>query len=229
MADSAPAGMAKGEGNVPIRLFLVDEYLLFRESLSRLLSAQTDFEITGEYGRPAEALDALQRLPADVILLDRDSRPGSEHEFIASARQKGYAGKFLLVTGGMDPIDALKAVQAGISGVFFKHNSSDALAQAIRLVAAGEVWLDKRIIQFLAGRVLAPPAAGLRLPLAEREEQVLHKVLEGSTNRQIAESLGVSEGAVKAVVQQLFRKSGVRTRSQLVRLALEGWAGETVK
>jgi two-component system, NarL family, nitrate/nitrite response regulator NarL len=64
-----------------------------------------------------------------------------------------------------------------------------------------------------------------RRPLTEREEQVLRGVLEGYTNRRIAGQLGVSEGAVKAVLQQMFDKAGVRTRSQLVRVAMEGWLG----
>ena len=66
-------------------------------------------------------------------------------------------------------------------------------------------------------------------PLTAREEQVLQGVLEGSSNRKIADELAVSEGAVKAAIQQLFRKTGVRTRSQLVRVALEGQPGMRAK
>jgi DNA-binding NarL/FixJ family response regulator len=81
----------------------------------------------------------------------------------------------------------------------------------------------------LAERVSPVENEGFGTPLTEREEKVLNGVLQGTTNRKIAEELGVSEGSVKAAVQQLFRESGVRTRSQLVRVALEGHVGTKQK
>jgi DNA-binding NarL/FixJ family response regulator len=93
--------------------------------------------------------------------------------------------------------------------------------QAIRLVASGEAWVDRRVIQLLADRY--PQHEDLRLDsLEERERAVLRGVLGGSTNRQIAGQIGTSEATVKATLQHLFDKTGVRTRSQLVRIMLDG-------
>jgi DNA-binding NarL/FixJ family response regulator len=158
----------------------------------------------------------------DVMLLDFNLGAERGSDLIAAVRQAGYVGKILMVTAAMDADESLKALQLGASGVFLKHNSPSALTKAIHMVAGGEVWLDRRVVQLLAERV--PPAEneGFGAPLTEREEQVLHGVLQGSTNRKIADELGGSEGSVKAAIQQLFRKTGVRTRSQLVRVALEG-------
>jgi DNA-binding NarL/FixJ family response regulator len=91
--------------------------------------------------------------------------------------------------------------------------------QAIRLVATGEIWLDRKVVQLLADRY--PHHEDLRFDsLADRERSVLRGILDGLTNRKIAEQLGLSEATIKATLQQLFDKTGVRTRSQLVKIML---------
>ena len=98
--------------------------------------------------------------------------------------------------------------------------------QAIALVANGAVWLDQRIIRLLADqsvdRFPQLDDNGSSNLLTEREQKVLLGILGGLTNKKIGDNLGISEGCVKASVQQLFHKAGVRTRSRLVRAALEG-------
>src|SRR6202035_2747013 len=121
----------------PIRLLLLDDHILFRESLSRLLASEPDFEMVGQSGTSPEALDMLSRKPVDVVLLDFDL--GEEHgsQFIAAARRAGYTGKILMVTAGMNAAESSIALQMGASGIFLKHNSPATLARAIRLVASG--------------------------------------------------------------------------------------------
>jgi len=101
--------------------------------------------------------------------------------------------------------------------------------QAIRLVASGEVWLDQKIVRMLADQLVDrySPFEG-REPdhlLDDRERNVLLGILAGLTNKKIGLNLGLSESSVKNVVQRLFGKAGVKTRSQLVRVALEGSLG----
>jgi len=204
-----------------IRLLLLDDHVLFRESLSRLLASEPDFEMVGECGAAPEALDALRRKPVDVVLLDYDL--GEEHgnQFISAARRAGYTGRILMVTAGMNAAESSSALQMGASGIFLKHNSPSTLAKAIRMVAAGEMWVDPRVIQLMADGVQQREDQSVRRMLTERERQVLRGIFEGLTNKEIAGQIGVSEGAVKATLQQLFQKTRVRTRSQLVRIALE--------
>lgn len=213
----------------PIRLLLLDDHILFRESLSRLLASEPDFEMVGQSGASAEALEMLSRKPVDVVLLDFDL--GEEHgsRFIAAARRAGYTGKILMVTAGMNAAESSIALQMGAAGIFLKHNSPGTLAKAIRLVAAGEMWVDQRVIQLMADGVQNREDQGVRRLLTERERQVLKGIFEGLTNKEIAGQIGVSEGAVKATLQQLFQKTRVRTRSQLVRIALEESLGTTRK
>jgi DNA-binding NarL/FixJ family response regulator len=209
-----------------IRLLLLDDHVLFRESLSRLLSSEPGFEMAGHCGTTAEALEILTSgVPVDVILLDYDL--GTEHggQFLSAARRAGFAGKILMVTAGMSAAESSIALKMGASGVFLKHNSPSSLAQAIRLVASGEMWVDQRVIQMLADGVPLREEQNIRKLLTQREQQVLQGLFEGLTNKEIAAQLEVSESAVKATLQQLFQKTHVRTRSQLVRIALEASLG----
>lgn len=207
-----------------IRLLLLDDHVLFRESLSRLLAAEPDFEMVGHCGTAAEALEILRRSPVDVILLDYDL--GDDNgEFIGAVRQAGFTGKILMVTAGMSATESSGALKSGASGIFLKHNSPGSLSQAIRLVAAGEMWVDQKVIQQLADGVTRHDERNFRKLLTEREQQVLRGLFEGLTNKEIGAQLGVSESAIKATLQQLFQKARVRTRSQLVRIAIEGSLG----
>ncbi len=176
----------------------------------------------GLCARTDEVLNVLRQSKVDLLLLDFNLGTERGSDLINAVRQAGYTGKILMVTAAMDAPEAMKALQLGASGVFLKHNSPSVLTQAIHMVASGEIWLDRRIVQLLADQVATSPPDGFGTPLTEREEKVLNGVLEGSSNRKIAEDVGGTEGSIKAAVQQLFRKTGVRTRSQLVRAALEG-------
>jgi DNA-binding NarL/FixJ family response regulator len=207
----------------PIRLVLLNEHMLFRESLARLLASEPGFELVAGCASGAEALEVLERSGADVVLLDLRVGQERSDQFMGAARRAGYAGKYLIVTSTLDAGNSAMALRLGASGVFLQSGSSARLVQAIRMVVSGESWVDPQIIQLLADRYPMSrehslDAAGLN----SRQQAVLDGVAGGLTNRIIADKLGVSEGTVKATLQQLFVKAGVRTRSQLVRAALEG-------
>jgi DNA-binding NarL/FixJ family response regulator len=212
-----------------IRLLLLDDHVLFREGLSRLLASEPDFEMVGNCGTSAEALEVLKGSPVDIVLLDFDLGDDHGSQFIAAARRAGYPGKILMVTAGMDAAESSIALQLGASGIFLKHNSPVTLAKAIRLVASGEMWVDQRVIHLMADGIHRREGLGFQKVLTEREQQVLRGIFEGLSNKEIAARLGVSESAVKATLQQLFQKTRVRTRSQLVRIALESSLGATRK
>jgi DNA-binding NarL/FixJ family response regulator len=204
-----------------IRLLLVDDHPLFREGLARLLSSEPDFEMVSHCSGSAEALEILGRSEIDVVLLDFDL--GTEHgnQFITSAQQAGYAGKILMVTAGMNPTQSSTALKLGASGIVLKTSPPATLTKAIRLVAGGEIWIDQKTIQGISRQALLGRQEMPSPNLTEREEQVIQGVLEGLTNKEIAGKIGVSEDSVKTTVRYLFQKTGVRTRSQLVRIALE--------
>jgi DNA-binding NarL/FixJ family response regulator len=131
----------------------------------------------------------------------------------------GYTGRVLMVTAGLDQARTAALVRRGISGVVRKHDPPSALVDAIREVLAGRVWLDQHSLKSMVEQPQEETVTARKL--TDRERQVLAGVFEGLANKQIADQLQVSESSVKATLQQLFHKTGVRTRSQLVRIALE--------
>jgi DNA-binding NarL/FixJ family response regulator len=201
---------------------LIDDHSLFRESLSRLLETETDLEIVATYASASEALALPQLNQIDVVLLDYDLGHEQGTEFLDRSRGHGFVGRILMVTAGMSDSVMLRALENGASGVFLKHSSPNRLVEAIRKVYAGEVWLDPAVTRSIIAAATGNTAAPRRAQgLTQREQAVLKGVFEGLTNKEIGARLGISESSVKAVLQQLFEKTGVRTRSQLVRIALE--------
>ena len=205
-----------------IRILLVDDHSLFRESLSRLLEAEPDFRIAGSCGSATEALEILEREKADVVLLDFDLGEEQGSQFLENAARRGFTGRVLMVTAGMSDAGTLRALEGGASGVFLKHSPPAQLIEAIHKIVNGEMWLDPKAVRSLvAGAAGKSEEQRASQPLTPRERTVLKSVFEGLTNKEIAANLQISESSVKAVMQQLFDKTGVRTRSQLVRIALE--------
>lgn len=207
-----------------IRVLLVDDHSLFRESLGRLLEAEGGMQVVGTCQTPAEAVSILHTTPVDLVLLDHDLGEQQSTAFFALAKQS-FNGRVLLVTAGMSETEALRALETGASGLFLKHSPPGQLIEAIHQVMAGETWIDPKAVRALeSARNEAEknePAKPAVLPLTAREQAVLKGIFEGLANKEIAARLQISESSVKAGVQQLFDKTGVRTRSQLVRIALE--------
>jgi len=174
----------------------------------------------------AQALQILARESLDLVLLDYDLGEEYGFEFIRKARDAGYAGRIFVVTAGMNDADTVRALGYGVCGIFLKHSSPAVLSEAIRKVMAGETWIDQRCIQAIVQAVERTHQQERRTHLTERERRVLLTVFEGLSNKEIASRLNLSEASVKSALQQLFAKTGVRTRSQLVRVALEEHADD---
>jgi DNA-binding NarL/FixJ family response regulator len=199
-----------------MRLVLLDDHVLIRESLARLLASEYDFELVAECTTSPEALKRLKGSGVDVILVDL----GIAEEFFLGARKARYRGKTLVIARDIDAIRSAVVLKCGASGIFLDSDSSARLVQAIRLVANGEAWVDQKVIQLLAERYPHYEERWLGT-LTEKERTVLQGVVDGLSNRKIGTQIGVSESTIKATLQSLFGKAGVRTRSQLVRIALE--------
>jgi DNA-binding NarL/FixJ family response regulator len=208
--------------NPVIRILLVDDHGLFRESLSRLLQAEPDLQIVTACGSIEEGLKLLRNEEIDLVLLDYDLGHESGTAFLTGAQRLEFTGKVLMVTAGMSDAGTLRAMEDGAAGIFLKHSPPSQLVEAIHNVMKGEVWLDSKAVRALVAG--AHGRSGERTPsgeLSARERSVLRSVFEGLTNKEIAAKMHISESSVKAALQQLFEKTGVRTRSQLVRIALE--------
>lgn len=205
-----------------IRVLIIDDHTLFRESVARLLQTEHDFEVR-HCGSVQEGLSMAAGWLPEVVLLDFDLGDETGASFLGKMHDTGFEGKVLLLTAGVTEVEAADLIRRGISGIVLKHSSPTELSEGIREALAGKVWFEqgylKRVLEKAA--VSDSRSSAAVKTFTERERQVLSFVFEGLANKEIAERMDLSESSVKATLQQLFDKTGVRTRSQLVRIALE--------
>jgi two-component system nitrate/nitrite response regulator NarL len=206
--------------SAPIRLLLVDDHALFREGLSGLLSNEPDMSVVGKCSTAREALEQIPQCRPTMILLDFDLPGESAADFLSAARIKEFDGKVLVVTAGVSEMEAIQLVQSGVAGILHKRHQLDVLVNAIRKVADNEVFLEESYLKPLF-RSVSRGHAGGNPELTDRDKTVLRYVFQGRTNKEIGTHLQLTEGAVKASMQQLFQKLEVHTRAQLVKIVLE--------
>jgi two-component system nitrate/nitrite response regulator NarL len=214
----------------PIRILMLDDHSLFRESLSRLLESSPDIRVIGQCATTADAISTLSKTPTAVVLLDYDLGEEQGSSFVVELKNRYRDLKVLMVTAGMTDEATLRVMEAGASGIFMKQSNPDQLVAAIHQVARGEIWFDTGAVRSLdAPRRDQTERMEHTRTLTTRQIDVLKGILDGLANKEIAWNLKTAESSVKAVIQELFHKAGVRTRSQLVRIAIEKHSADWLK
>lgn len=204
-----------------IRALVVDDHALFRESVARVLTTEADLEVS-HCATIRDALNLLQHNAIDLVLLDHDLGSERAFQFLPAAREAGFQGRVLVVTAWVSDTEARRLIRQGVSGIVSKENPLNVLAESIRKVNAGQNCLDPHYAGLAADEKPGRPQ-GAAPKFNDRQRRVLRFVLEGLSNKEIAWRLQISESYVKAILQSLFEKTGVRTRGQLVRVALEDY------
>ena len=204
--------------DLPIRALLIDDHALFRQGVAQSL-AQDPNRCVEHCASIRDALTLLSQMPFDLVLLDHDLGTERASQFLPAARQIGYEGRVLVVTAWISDTEARRLLRQGVNGIFLKQGDLGELAEAIRTVAAGGSWLDRSFAALGEDPAATPQAAAPAFN--DRQRKVLRFVLEGLSNKEIAWRMQISESYVKAILQSLFQKTGVRTRGQLVRVAVE--------
>jgi two-component system, NarL family, nitrate/nitrite response regulator NarL len=208
---------SKGTEVAAVRVLVVDDHALFRESVSRVLADEAKLHVE-HCASIREALELLAQKQFDLVLLDHDLGAERASQFLPAARQAGFEGRVLVVTAWVSDNEARRLVRQGVAGIFFKHAPLAELTESIRTVMSGGTWLDPALTAIKESE----PAGDATSPVFnDRQRKVLRFVLEGLSNKEIAWRLQISESYVKAILQSLFQKTGVRTRGQLVRVAFE--------
>ena len=209
-----------------IRVLLIDDHTLFRESLARLLQVEPGFEVAAHCSSLVDALRAVSERAIDIVLLDLDLGSENGADMLDSLRAAGFAGKVLIVTAGANEREMPGLIRKGISGIFLKHNSPELLVQGIRDAMKGKALYEQEFLKKVLEISEGTASEVRHTRLTEREKRVLSLVFEGLTNKEVANHLQITESGVKSCLQHLFTKTGVRTRSQLVRVALEKYRDE---
>ncbi|MBI3666989.1 MAG: response regulator transcription factor, partial [Acidobacteria bacterium] len=207
-----------------IRIALADNHALFRSGLRQLLSAEEDLEVIAEVGDGPGIFKLLETDSPDVLLLELRMPVVDGLEVIRQLQARGAPVRILALTASENQQELAQAVQLGASGVVLKSTATDLLLQAIRKVAAGEVWLDTQIAVPVVKQLAAPRLAGSRRAdvggLTPREREIAALVGQGYKYREIAEMLSISEQTVKNHLRNMFHKLGVSDRLQLALYAI---------
>ena len=200
----------------PIRVLVADDQALVRGALASLLNLEDDLEVVAEVGRGDEVVDAAREHRADVALLDVEM-PGLDGIAAARALVDAYpACRALIVTTFGRPGYLRLALEAGASGFVVKDTPSDALAAAVRRVAAGFRVVDPA----LAAESLASGPS----PLSRRETDVLLALRDDGTASAVAKRLHLSEGTVRNHLSAAIGKTNARNAGEAMRIAAEnGW------
>ncbi|MGV9765933.1 response regulator [Micromonospora tulbaghiae] len=211
-----------------VRVMIVDDQMLVRAGFRMVLDSQPDLEVVGEAIDGADALRVLNRVEADVVVMDlrMPTMDGVEATRRICARSGGGGPRVLVLTTFDTEADAFAALRAGASGFLLKNVPPEELMAAIRVVAQGDSVvapsITRRLLDRFAGQLGPAPAADPRLAqLTEREREVLLLVAQGLSNAEIAARVHVAEATVKTHVGRILAKLQLRDRVQVVVLAYE--------
>jgi DNA-binding NarL/FixJ family response regulator len=196
----------------PIRLLIVDDHPVVRDGLRGLFADDPDFQVVGEAANGAEAVGRVERLGADVVLMDLRMPEMGGVEAITRLRRTAPAVRVLVLTTYDTDSDVLPAIEAGATGYLLKDAPREELIRAVRAAFAGEAVLSPAVASRLMGQVRKPPPE----VLSQRELEVLALIADGATNRQAAAKLFVSEATVKTHLLHIYEKLGVRDRAAAV-------------
>lgn len=205
-----------------IKVFLVDDHEVVRRGIAALLDAEKDIEIVGE---AASVRQAFARIPAaapDVVVLDVRLPDGSGIEVCRQLHDSNSPVRSLLLTSYDDDEAVQAAVLAGAAGYLLKEVAGNRFVEAVRRIATGQSLLDPAITELVLRRLREPKDVDPRISvLTARERQILLRIADGMTNRQIGAALFIAEKTVKNAVTVLLAKLQMQRRTQVAVFVVE--------
>jgi len=210
-----------------IRLLIIDDHEMVREGLKAMLTAEADFEIVGDAANAGQALELIEHLRPDVILLDVRLPGESGIDVCRTVTERYPETAVIILTTFTDETLVAQCIQAGARGFIVKDIERFDLKRSIRAVARGEAAIDpKAAVAVLAQLRRAPQVKqepSLEL-LSPQQIVILRLVAQGLSSREIATQLYLSENTVKGYVQEILHRLGVKNRTEAVMVAVkQGW------
>jgi DNA-binding NarL/FixJ family response regulator len=200
-----------------ITLLIVDDHPVVRDGLRGMFAASPDFEVLGEAADGAEAVVLAEILDPDVVLMDLRMPGSGGVAAIAELTRRALRCRVLVLTTYDTDSDTLPAIEAGATGYLLKDAPRDELFTAVRAAAEGKTVLSPAIASRLVSHVRTPGSESL----STREREVLVLVAKGTSNREIAAVLFISEATVKTHLLHVYAKLGVKDRAAAVATAFE--------
>lgn len=194
-----------------VRVLIVEDHALVTQGLELMLGSAPGVTVAGAAASAAEAFEKIARNDVDVVLMDVNlGRSIDGLEATRRIKEMAPATRVLVLTMYTDTETVSEAIKAGADGYLTKATTREALLQGIRDVAEGRSVLDPNVTGGIFGRIGArDPAA-----LTDRELAVLQEISHGHSTREIADGIGISEDTVKSYLKHIYRKLGVRDRTE---------------
>lgn len=205
-----------------IKVMLADDHVLIREGIRQLLEFDGTIEVIEEVNDGDECLEKLSNVMPDLLLLDINMPNKNGVEVLAEIRKKNLPIKVLMLTVHNEVDYLIKAVDIGVDGYIVKNSGSSELKKAINSIMSGENYIQPNLIPALNKRLVARDSDKDKIDLlTSREMEVLIQVANGMFNKEIANSLGISERTVKNHVSNIFKKIDVNDRTQAAVFAIK--------
>jgi DNA-binding NarL/FixJ family response regulator len=205
-----------------IKILIVDDHPVVREGIGAMLKREADFKIVGEATNGVEAVEKVRELGPDVVLMDLRMPEMDGVEAITKIRAENPDVKFIILTTYSDDEYIFKGIAAGARAYLLKDAPRDELFKAIRAVSRGESLIQpvvaSRVLDKLAELSRKSPAAET---LSDREVEVLGLMAKGTSNRDIADQLSITQSTVKTHITSIFQKLSATTRTEAVTTALK--------
>lgn len=195
-------------------VFLIDDHPLVREALNMLAESAGDLRVVGSSESASAALEPLQRLAPDLVLLDIDLGHEDGLAWLPRVAAAAPGARILILTALREPARDEEALRAGARGLVLKSAAPETLLQAIRGVATGALWFDTSALAHAPGA--STSGGGKGSSLTAREREIVSLIAEGLRNDEIARRLGITPKTVKNHLTALFEKVGVSSRLELV-------------
>ncbi|MER5480408.1 response regulator transcription factor [Streptomyces sp. NPDC002734] len=202
----------EGTGPAGITLLIVDDHPVVRDGLRGLFESAEGFRVLGEASDGIQAVALAAELDPDVVLMDLRMPGGGGVPAIAELTRRGARAKVMVLTTYDTDSDTLPAIEAGATGYLLKDAPRDELLAGVRAAAQGRSVLSPAVASRLVSAVRAPGGE----PLSAREREVLTLVARGTSNREIARELFISEATVKTHLTHIYAKLDVNDRAAAV-------------
>jgi two-component system response regulator NreC len=208
---------------VVTRVLIADDHAIVRTGLRALLKGEAGLELVGEASGGEEALRLVESLHPDILVLDL-SMPDIDGIQVTRRIQSSAPGvRILILTVHEDEALLREAIRAGAAGYILKHAAEEELISAINTIQVGDIYVHPQLLRSLLvePRKISPPGPQPSEILTPRELDVLSRIVQGYTNRQIAEELSLSIRTVEGYRANMMEKLGLHSRAELVRYARE--------